>query len=845
MLRVLVQVLLADLRARPLPAISTIIGIACGLALVVAVEGAGSAAKDRFGRVHEQLSGRATHQLTAQERLTPDDFARVMSRPEVQAATPLITGLLPLTLAGRGGTFEDIVQVLGVDPFTIGDFLPTVQLTSPGGGTGSFTRFLVEPRTVVLPEAWARAQGLDVGDSMQLIASSRPVELEVVHLLPSSPVDAERPLALVDLATADELLGRGGRLDRIDLQLHEDADAESFALPGQIIERPRSRGERGAKLFAAFRINLLALSSLALLVGAGLAWGASQFNVIRRAPLLSRLRCLGTSRRALLQAVLSELALMGLVGSVIGVILGWLLAQVLVDHFAGTIRMLYGELRVSSVPFRPGTALLQVLGGMSVTLLSGALPAWEAATTPPRLVGLRSRAERLLARRVPILVVLSTVFVLLGLVAWAWPSRRIEPVFAAAGCFLAAAATLLPALMHVALPALRRQLERRGFFLPALATGTMSQGLSRTGPAAATLSAALAMALALLVMLASFKTEVMNWLDSVLQADVFVASAVEDRVPEEVIAIARSLPGLEDVEILRSHDAVFRDRLVVVFGVDGREVTTARSRSLEQGNWDEAWAGFLAGEVILSQPFATRFELGLGDELTLHESHPPQRVVGVVQDYALDRGYALMSAAAYLERFGDTGIDNLALTFTERAPGHSQEMATVLRQSLAKAPNGPFLLQVEDRATLREGARAAFDQTFVITKALELIAAGLALVGIANTLIALGLERRHELAVLRAIGSSSRQLLGLFCLEGLLLSTLAALAAIPLGLVLAALMIEEVHPRSFGWTFPWSWPIVSVVALLLAALAAGAIAAIVPGLRFGKTSLAAAFEEQS
>jgi len=228
-----------------------------------------------------------------------------------------------------------------------------------------------------------------------------------------------------------------------------------------------------------------------------------------------------------------------------------------------------------------------------------------------------------------------------------------------------------------------------------------------------------------------------------------------------------------------------------------------------------------AGAVMVSEPLARRRELAPGDVLRLPGRDGPTEleVDAVFQDFSFDRGFALLHEDVFVEHFGPIPVRSAAILLEE--PDEAEAFAATLARAHPE-------LDVTTVARLREDVLAAFEDTFALTWVLQGIATTLALVGVLTALLCLHLERRQELGVLRALGARARRVGGLLLVEATVLTGLAAVLAVPAGLVLAWILVAVVNTRSFGWSFPLvvePGPVAGVGAL---AVAAGLLAGVVP-----------------
>lgn len=851
--RTLLGVLLGDLRRRPGSVATTVAAMAAGVGVFVAIHLAGTAARGSFVSAVEAVAGRATHQVVREGGVDEARLPAFRALPGVEHVQPVVEGRVSIRSLRRDGVevrgHLPPLRILGLDPLFAAPFL-NERPHEPLVKGADFVAFLTEPGTAVLPGPWAEAAGAKPGDTLVAEVSGRAVELRVLASFELDALgEAARDTALVDVASAQEIFARIGVLSRFDLRIASGAEAEVEAAlaPGERLVLPAERGERVGKMVEAFQLNLLALGALALVVGALLVYNAAQFNVVRRLGLLGQLRCLGAARRQLLAAVLLETVLLGLVGGTLGVALGTVLAQSLVGSVAETITNLYGFVRVEVAPLDARTAVGAVLGAGVLAAAAGYLPALDAARTPPRMVGLRSHGELTFRAQAPRLLMLSFAEAAMGAAALAFPTKAWWPALLAAFAFVGAGASLLPLAMAVGLPLVQKAAERMGALTWPLASGAVLRSLSRTGGAAAALGVALAMTVGVIVMVGSFEQEVRQWIGAAIRADLYLGDPHEKidpehaRVPNEAIELARATPGVRAVDTLRVKEVPYADTSFLFLGAD-LPIPESRLRFeiLDGPDLDSAADLALAGGVLISEPLAHHHGLKVGDTLRVNGRSGEEafRVAAIVRDYSWDRGYALTGAARFLDALGESGVRNAALYLDHGADPAA--VADALRASFA----GRHLVQVRSNAELRDRILDVFDRTFAVTYLLQAIATVMALAGIAVTLVGLFLERARELATLRAVGAPITQIGRLFAAESLLMALFPVLLALPLGALLAWILIDVVNLRSFGWTIGYRWPWHPVLTTMGCALLAGLLATVVPLALSKRQSIAAALREE-
>ena len=373
-----------------------IFGVALGVAVVISIDLANASAGRAFVLSTETLTGKATHQINGgpqgvEERVFSDLARSGWAEP----AAPVISAYVSSPeLGGRP------LQLLGIDPFSDAPFR---DFLGSGGSAGfePLTAFLTRPGAVLLSRTLAERYGLAAGDALTILAAGRSQPAFVAGILETTDSLSQRTLdgvILADIATAQELTGTQGYLSRIDLIFPADNAAlirqlEALLPEGVLVIPSTARSSTLEEMTAAFRVNLTALSLLALVVGLFLIYNTMTFSVVQRRELFGTLRCLGVTRREIFGLVTGEAALVGLVGSVLGMGLGVLMGQGTVGMVSQTINDLYFTTTVQAGGI-PIESLLKGAGmGILATMLTAAAPAWEAASVPPRYALLRSGLE--------------------------------------------------------------------------------------------------------------------------------------------------------------------------------------------------------------------------------------------------------------------------------------------------------------------------------------------------------------------------------------------------------------------------------------------------------------------
>jgi putative ABC transport system permease protein len=807
---------LAQLRERPGQLLITVLAIALGVALGTAVYLVNGAALNEFGLATKRLVGEADIVVRGPTAGFDEAlFAHLAQDPAVSAASPVLE--VQLALAGHSAP----LKLLGLDAFRAASLQPAL-MASVGGDVMR----LLDRDAVILSSAAAAQLGLQRGAVLPALVGSRAQPLRVVAILPASAY--AEPLALMDLASAQWTLGYLGRLNRIDLRLDAGTGVQQFrrALggrlpPGVLALAPEVELDRAASATRAYRINLNMLALVALLTGAFLVFSTQWLSVLRRRSQLALLRALGVTRRELRRALLLEGAAIGCTGSLLGVLLGALVAAGVLRYLdaqldLGRLQLGHAVLAIASLPMLWFVAL-----GTCISCLGAWLPALEAARRSPALALKAGDAEVVMARApttTPALLLIGA-----GVALAALPASHGLPIagYAAVAALLVGSVLLAPALMRTLLALV----PRTGRVVPdtALAQLKGSVALSTVSLAAIVVSFSLMVAMA--IMVHSFRDSFEHWLGRMLPADLQMrvpfGSDTAALSPADQTLLA-TLPGVARSEFRRTQQLFLRsDRpAVTLIARDGSESALADSLPLVR-RAPLPWAPGLPAAWI-TEAVQDLDALQPGAIVTVPIAGRLQRlfIAGVWRDYARPGGAIVVTRDFYVAASGDRSASEASLWFRNSVAGAGVEAAARARFGTSGT------LEIVATPALRIRSLMIFDRAFALTYALEIIAVLIGLVGVGVAASSTALARRAQFGVLRHIGMLRRQVLGMLASDGLALSGLGALYGLLLGTALSLVLVYVINRQSFNWSIDLSMPWWQLGWMSLALIAAAALTAV-------------------
>jgi putative ABC transport system permease protein len=372
-----------------------------------------------------------------------------------------------------------------------------------------------------------------------------------------------------------------------------------------------------------------------------------------------------------------------------------------------------------------------------------------------------------------------------------------------------------------------------------MAVAGIASGLSRTGVAIVALAVAIAATIGVSVMVDSFRGSVSTWLEQTLQADVYTG-ALRGAMDPELIEAIRGIDGVEKISTRKRawvEDANGRTQLRV-FDIPPESYVGAELLDADPADAWPAWESRDA--VFISEPYAYQNGIGAGDIITLPTDYGPREfaVAATFQSYDINASGVMMSRSTYARHYLDDTIDSLGLYLAEGA-----EADTIVAQ-VEDLSGGWQHLYVRSNANLQRESLRIFDRTFVITDVLYWLTLGVAFIGILSAMLALQLERAREFATLRALGMTPRQIGVMITAQTGIIGLLSGLASLPLGVVMAYVLIKVINRRAFGWQIDMNVA-PDILAMSVAfAVSAALLAGLYPAYRAGRSQPAIAMREE-
>ncbi|MEO6059486.1 MAG: FtsX-like permease family protein [Candidatus Limnocylindria bacterium] len=797
----------------------TIIGVALGVAVVAGTLLANQAASEAVERAAAQMMGSAELRVRAFDPVgfSPRAVTTLRQIPGVLGAAAVAERRLTVsTLPGPDEQVFSLLLVIGVDA------KDEAQIRTYDLEAGAFVE-PDSPNDALVNAAWARANGLVLGDQLILTGHREDVQpLRIVGLLGDLGIGAlsqgnvlvmhrstlaaafeePPPVTYVDLLLAP------GRVEDVQNALDRDL-GEPF-----IVETAADAARQLGRAQAGFAGISFVFGLIALLVGAFLVANTLAMTVTERTREIGLLRAAGATRGQVRGLFLRQGVVIGLIGSILGAALGIGLAALAIGFLHSTRAVL-----VTGLPLNPLALGLSLLMGVAVTAAAATIPAIAASRVSP-LDALRSSRQpgRSLGARLRWIVVLEALVLAIGAVLYPLDRGEFSPAAVVGALAILIAGTGATALL---LQPLARVVGRPfEWFFGAegmLGRANLGRDRARTGLTVGALIVALASVVALGTITESARATADRWVGSILPG----GYAIRLGLPVEVDALrtdfeatagaAAASPIVEFPAVARQGEAPAQEASLA--GIDPNVFDATGSLIFVHGDRATAFQALRdGGAVLLPEPFAGE-EMGVGSIVWLSlpgEEEQAFAVAGVIA-YTLPArsadGAILLSLTDAAERFGATRSS--LWTFIPQ-----DGITEGAFQSAVAAKAMSYAGEAITARELASDLGRSIDRLIGLFDVLALLAVIIAALGVLNTLAVGVVERAREIAILRSHGMTIGQVQAMVVSEAAIMGAVGGIAAVATGLLIAWTIVGGSTPRDFGAGLALPWPLLLSVVLI-------------------------------
>jgi len=827
-------------------ALAVLLGIGLGAAVFTSVRLSINASLHSFTQSMEAVAGKADLTVVQPGGRVPEKLITELLRiPSIKTASPILA-----TYVHTKSDAEKPFLLIGLDPI-LDRSLRSWQVTESKTAVDTWIDLMAEPGTLFLSQKLIKR--LDLTDSSSIVELEyfdRSSSFKILGGLSTHGLalaDAGY-VAITDISTMQEFTELRGVVDRIDLLLKANATAKDIEhiraiLPaGLILAQPSEAKESGRMMIEAYRLNLSVLSFVSLFVGMFLVYSLVSLNATSRRHELAILRSLGASSQVLFLLFIAEGAFFGIVGWLVAIPISSFMVQKLLTSVSATITHLFVRVNVDGLKLDPWEMLLSFAVTVFISVLAAYQPAREAVKVPPKEAFLMQEGSLTDKKPVSFLALVGFLLIAIVLPLPKMPGASNVPFIGyIATFFLFAGFSLLsPWFLSIMGTYLPNVLKHVGGQPAYLGSRYMRDAGSRIAISVGALITAMALFVALVIMVHSFRNTVETWVNQSISGDVFLQTEMantnqyRDPLPKSLI---EQLKSMRDRIELLPYRRIFLNKGDVRYLFEAIDFGTFSKHGkllFLEGDSQEIMPRLVRGEgVIVSEVMANQLGLRIGEnfQAKIGNTNLDLPILGIYRDYRTQGGVIHYSLKHYQQLSGDrtwTGTrvfllnNNLSPLPLSSEEAHKDQIIAQLYR-IARQNRGVVVTIGSD---LRREILRIFDETFAITTVLLLIALFVAALGITTTLTVLVLERTHELNTLLAVGASFKQIRAMIVWEAILMVTAGEGLGAACGFILSNLLVYVINRQSFGWTFLYSVDWYSLLASLPLILTTALLAAI-------------------
>ncbi|MCX7735689.1 MAG: FtsX-like permease family protein [Candidatus Kapabacteria bacterium] len=830
----------------PIQLVLSIIGVAIGVAVVISIDISSNSAMKAFEMSMDGITGKTTQIIHGSPAGIPDSIYYYLKlNRKLDKIAPVVEQNI-ITQTNPPFT----LNLLGVDVFAEKDFRDFIDNADVPIGE-IYGKLLSVPNSVLVSYSFSQQTGKSIDDTLKVKHGGEYFILNIVGILKdkNNPKKYES-LAITDISTAKRIFLMDSLLSRIDLIIDDKSkyDEKEIAemLPENVqLTRSETRTKISTQMISAFNLNLTAMSLLALIVGMFLIYNTMTFSVVQRRKHIGLLRSLGITRREIFTTVMLESLAIGLIGTIIGIFLGILLGNYLLGLVTQSINDLYFVITVRDIYVSQETILKTVFLGILATVISALKPAYESTKTPPRLVVLRSFVESEYKRKRFILILYGLASIGLSILIFAVSGKNVLLSFIGVLPLMVGFTMFTPALV-IFFTNIIKPLAKRVFgVIGAMASKGLANSLSRIGIAISALAISLAAAIGVGTMVNSFRITVVNWLETRLQKDIYISvptliSRFNDAtIPDGLDTLLEKLPEVKNLTLYRELRITEGNNMIHLIGSSFPEDPSSMY-VFKEGDPKQIWTKLKQGEVMVTEPYSYRTNKGVGDSVDVltDKGMKKFRIAGVHYDYGSDIGLIFMEIETYRKFWDDRKLSGLGVFLKE---GYDvQETINKIRNLVGTDQE----IIVRSNKDLLKSSIEVFDRTFIVTNVLQILAIIVAFIGVLSALMSLQLERTKEIAIYRANGMTPRDIWKYLNLQTGIMGLIAGILSIPLGNILALVLIYVINKRSFGWTLQFNIIPELLIEAVLVGIISAILASIYPAYKMSRISPSIALREE-
>jgi putative ABC transport system permease protein len=795
---------LRNIRSEKFLTLLAIIGIALGVGLFVGVKAASDKAASSFESDIRGVAPRTGFEVVDTSGIDFNEqiYRKIRETDDRSYPVLQVDAYLP--------DLKQTIILNGIDVIRSAGFLENSGMSGARGP--DMENLFTNLGGIILSREFAERFSLKKGDTFRALVYDGRYNLKVVDTIDLKTLPADT--VFMDLGNFQEYFHKTGLLSRIDISAdeHQAGRIEKILPPGLVIEKKMTIMENRKSLLKSFRFNLQFISLIAILVGIFLLYNTVFISVVKRRTEIGILRSLGMDKRTVIGIFLFQGLILGLAGSLLGIVLGQIAAYFAVTAVAKTISTMYGAVSIFDYLLSSKDAATALFLGVTVSLIASVVPAFESSRIRPNESAREGSFEGKYGRYMKHFFLAGLFLIALGgiisFIDYLYAPFNF-PFLAYAGILLIIAgfASTAPLYLSLSMKGIRRASSRFFGSTGKLSAGDISGNIYRFSVALMSVAISSALIIAFLLLIFSFRSSLKEWIQKNIAADIYIkpASCMSNfcfyPLSNSLVTKVEGYSGVAAVDKFRTLYIDFMGKKIVA-GFGDTEVQRKYARARDYGN---------GRQTGISSYLAMKYHLRKGDtvELPTPQGNIPFKIRNVFSSYSTTSGFIYLDRK-YLKEYW--GLDDATQLGVYVKKGTDVDgIVRGLREELQPR----YSVEIMNNEQLRDSVLAIFNKTFAITYAIELISIIVSMIGVITTLLTLVLEKKRDISIIRYLGGSWSQIQRVLILSAGTIGLTGILLGMIMGPLMSIILIEVVNKISFGWEIHLRVPVLYLSAVIL------------------------------
>lgn len=689
---------------------------------------------------------------------------------------------------------------------------------------------------VIVTKKFFNKHALHKNDIVTVSVYDREYPLKIVDVVDTELLTPNT--VIMDIGNFQEYFKKSGYMTRIDLAIDEKKadEIKKFLPPHLSIEKKDYLIRNQKAVVASFRYNLQFVSLIAILVGMFLLYNTIFISVVKRRTEIGILRSLGSDKKTIIMLFTIHGVLLGFVGSLLGIMLGQIIAYFSVIAVQKTVSTMYSAISISEYMVTLSDALKSLILGLLVSFVASVIPSFEASKIKPHETSREGSFEGRYRKYLKFFTLIGLFFVFSGALLSYIEYRQVPfsfPYLSYGGILLIIFGFTCVAPFHLImmLKIIKKPMEKIFGAMGKITIGDMHGSVYRFSIALMSVAITSALIVALLTLIFSFRSSLKKWIENTITADVYIkplsctSNYCFQAMSDEVFTTIEQFPEVAGVDRYRVLQVeLFGKKIITGFGDTGLSRRLAGSHYFSKENEDCMKELEKDQHVAISEYLGTKYGLKRGDTIELQTPKGKQSfiVTDIFTSYSTTSGFMYLDRR-WLKQYWE--LDDATQVSVYVKKGYDVE--TFIRKLKDKFSE-TYSIDIMNNQQLRQKILTIFDRTFAITYAIELIAILVSLIGVINTLLVLVFEKKREISTLRYLGMSWRQLRDNLILSAGITGIAGIILGLMIGYIMSMIFIHVVNKISFGWEIEFKIPLLYLSLITVGLFLTTLLASIIP-----------------